>query len=74
MIPTSAPWASQTGKAPILSALSRVQIDVIDSSGMQVSRICRLDLRTSDTRMKPPFLSLDLSLLRFLANMPPELV
>ena len=36
MMPMSAPWASQTGKAPMLSALKRVQIDAIDSSGMQV--------------------------------------
>src|SRR5208283_238306 len=49
MIPTSVPLASQTGRAPILSELSRVQTDVIDSSGMDVASDCRFDLSSSDT-------------------------
>jgi hypothetical protein len=52
MIPTNAASASQTGKAPMLSAPSRVQIDVIDSSGMQVASDCQFDFRTSTTLME----------------------
>ena len=37
----------------MLSALSRLEILMIDSSGMQVARVsCSFDFSTSDTRMK----------------------
>jgi hypothetical protein len=36
----------------MLSALSRVQIDVIDSSGMHVARDWRFDVRTFATLME----------------------
>src|ERR1700692_1394582 len=51
MMPTSFACASQTGNAPMFSALSRVQIDTIDSSGMQVESVCRFDFSTSETLM-----------------------
>jgi hypothetical protein len=35
----------------MFSALSRVQIDTIDSSGMQVESVCRFDFSTSETLM-----------------------
>jgi hypothetical protein len=66
--------ASQTGKAPMLSALSRVQMEVIYSSGMQVASDCLFDFRTSATLME------SLPLVRFFrprspwANLSPELV
>ena len=61
MIPTSAPWASQTGKAPMLSALSRVQMDVIEFFGN--ARRQRLPVGFQDVRNphgEPPLEGLDL--------------